>query len=219
MRTHKHQNTIITFHHSFNLWLLVALGKKAHENVQLNQKWSIVTFGSSPSFDLGKICKQLGNISTYNAMRFLGKGRRNPAQWEFTTWIIFFYHFSGSARRKLTCTICNRKCSSSLNLQEHRKVRLVHPPRCRSVNPSHIFCTGSGRVFTARPVLHDPFLQCCLFGAVSRTCHVVLSHILLCFTRFCVQLSPLYDQIVANVFWVTQSTGMGSFSRAHSWEI
>lgn len=30
---------------------------------------------------------------------------------------------AGSARRKLTCTICNRKCSSSLNLQEHRKVR------------------------------------------------------------------------------------------------
>ncbi|CAL8252612.1 unnamed protein product, partial [Boreogadus saida] len=28
---------------------------------------------------------------------------------------------TGSARRKLTCTICNRKCSSSLNLQEHRK--------------------------------------------------------------------------------------------------
>lgn len=32
----------------------------------------------------------------------------------------------GSARRKLTCTICNRKCSSSLNLQEHRKVRLYN---------------------------------------------------------------------------------------------
>lgn len=32
---------------------------------------------------------------------------------------------TGSARRKLTCTICNRKCSSSLNLQEHRKVHEV----------------------------------------------------------------------------------------------
>lgn len=39
--------------------------------------------------------------------------------------------FIGSARRKLTCTICNRKCSSSLNLQEHRKVRLCN-----------IFCTA-----------------------------------------------------------------------------
>lgn len=34
------------------------------------------------------------------------------------------FFLTGSARRKLTCTICNRKCSSSLNLQEHRKVRL-----------------------------------------------------------------------------------------------
>uniref|UniRef100_A0A4W6E368 Zinc finger protein n=1 Tax=Lates calcarifer TaxID=8187 RepID=A0A4W6E368_LATCA len=32
---------------------------------------------------------------------------------------------TGSARRKLTCTICNRKCSSSLNLQEHRKVHEI----------------------------------------------------------------------------------------------
>ncbi len=36
--------------------------------------------------------------------------------------VIMFLFFIGSARRKLTCTICNRKCSSSLNLQEHRKV-------------------------------------------------------------------------------------------------
>lgn len=36
---------------------------------------------------------------------------------------------TGSARRKLMCTICNKKCSSSLNLQEHRKVRgLLRPP-------------------------------------------------------------------------------------------
>lgn len=41
------------------------------------------------------------------------------------TWgfVIHCMCFTGSARRKLTCTICNRKCSSSLNLQEHRKVR------------------------------------------------------------------------------------------------
>ncbi|XP_077464405.1 PR domain zinc finger protein 5 isoform X1 [Stigmatopora argus] len=32
---------------------------------------------------------------------------------------------TGSARRKLTCSICNRKCSSSLNLQEHRKVHEI----------------------------------------------------------------------------------------------
>uniref|UniRef100_A0A8C6U0S6 Zinc finger protein n=1 Tax=Neogobius melanostomus TaxID=47308 RepID=A0A8C6U0S6_9GOBI len=32
---------------------------------------------------------------------------------------------TGSARRKLTCTICNRKCSSSLNLQEHRKTHEI----------------------------------------------------------------------------------------------
>ncbi|XP_061635367.1 PR domain zinc finger protein 5 isoform X5 [Phyllopteryx taeniolatus] len=32
---------------------------------------------------------------------------------------------TGSARRKLTCTICNRKCSSSLNLQEHRKIHEI----------------------------------------------------------------------------------------------
>lgn len=45
--------------------------------------------------------------------------------------LIFLFHplilfLIGSARRKLTCTICNRKCSSSLNLQEHRKVRLCN---------------------------------------------------------------------------------------------
>lgn len=43
----------------------------------------------------------------------------------------FVCFFIGSARRKLTCTICNRKCSSSLNLQEHRKVSF-----------SNIFCTA-----------------------------------------------------------------------------
>ncbi|KAG7252702.1 hypothetical protein CRUP_007230 [Coryphaenoides rupestris] len=32
---------------------------------------------------------------------------------------------TGSARRKLTCTLCNRRCSSSLNLQEHRKVHEI----------------------------------------------------------------------------------------------
>uniref|UniRef100_A0A9J7ZZP5 Zinc finger protein n=1 Tax=Cyprinus carpio carpio TaxID=630221 RepID=A0A9J7ZZP5_CYPCA len=32
---------------------------------------------------------------------------------------------TGSARRKLVCTICNKKCSSSLNLQEHRKVHEI----------------------------------------------------------------------------------------------
>ncbi|XDV45459.1 hypothetical protein PO909_013556 [Leuciscus waleckii] len=32
---------------------------------------------------------------------------------------------TGSARRKLVCTICSKKCSSSLNLQEHRKVHEV----------------------------------------------------------------------------------------------
>ncbi|CAB1332033.1 unnamed protein product [Coregonus sp. 'balchen'] len=32
---------------------------------------------------------------------------------------------TGSSRRKLMCTICNRKCSSLLNLQEHRKVHEI----------------------------------------------------------------------------------------------
>lgn len=52
----------------------------------------------------------------------------------------------GSARRKLTCTICNRKCSSSLNLQEHRKVSPKHTRR-------------SERIYSAHAVLHDPVLQ------------------------------------------------------------
>uniref|UniRef100_A0A8C6MA47 Zinc finger protein n=1 Tax=Nothobranchius furzeri TaxID=105023 RepID=A0A8C6MA47_NOTFU len=33
---------------------------------------------------------------------------------------------AGSARRKLTCTICNRKCASTLNLQEHRKIHEIY---------------------------------------------------------------------------------------------
>ncbi|XP_063057852.1 PR domain zinc finger protein 5 isoform X3 [Engraulis encrasicolus] len=38
---------------------------------------------------------------------------------------------TGSARRKLVCTICNKKCSSSLNLQEHRKVHEIFDcPAC-----------------------------------------------------------------------------------------
>lgn len=40
---------------------------------------------------------------------------------------VYSFCFKGSARRKLTCSICNRKCSSSLNLQEHRKVRCEQP--------------------------------------------------------------------------------------------
>lgn len=43
---------------------------------------------------------------------------------------------TGSARRKLTCTICNRKCSSSLNLQEHRKVRLYGTYRSAQIIPT-----------------------------------------------------------------------------------
>uniref|UniRef100_A0A3B3T3J1 Zinc finger protein n=1 Tax=Paramormyrops kingsleyae TaxID=1676925 RepID=A0A3B3T3J1_9TELE len=39
--------------------------------------------------------------------------------------------FAGSARRKLMCSICNKKCSSSVNLQEHRKVHEVFDcPAC-----------------------------------------------------------------------------------------
>ena len=75
-------------------------------------------------------------------------------------------NFSGSARRKLTCTICNRKCSSSLNLQEHRKVRLPQHLLHGSVNPRQILCIGSARTYSARAVLHVPFLQRRLFGAV-----------------------------------------------------
>ncbi|XP_030643206.1 PR domain zinc finger protein 5 [Chanos chanos] len=38
---------------------------------------------------------------------------------------------TGSARRKLVCTICNKKCSSSINLQEHRKVHEIFDcPAC-----------------------------------------------------------------------------------------
>nr|XP_023693451.1 PR domain zinc finger protein 5 [Paramormyrops kingsleyae] len=38
---------------------------------------------------------------------------------------------TGSARRKLMCSICNKKCSSSVNLQEHRKVHEVFDcPAC-----------------------------------------------------------------------------------------
>ncbi|XP_029684518.1 PR domain zinc finger protein 5 isoform X1 [Takifugu rubripes] len=43
---------------------------------------------------------------------------------------------TGSARRKLTCTICNRKCSSSLNLQEHRKVHEIF--ECHSCDKKFI---------------------------------------------------------------------------------
>ncbi|KAF5888572.1 PR domain zinc finger protein 5 isoform X2 [Clarias magur] len=38
---------------------------------------------------------------------------------------------TGSTRRKLICTICNRKCSSSVNLQEHRKIHEIFDcPAC-----------------------------------------------------------------------------------------
>ncbi|KPP59558.1 hypothetical protein Z043_122510, partial [Scleropages formosus] len=38
---------------------------------------------------------------------------------------------TGSSRRKLMCTICSKKCSSSANLQEHRKVHEVFDcPAC-----------------------------------------------------------------------------------------
>lgn len=53
----------------------------------------------------------------------------------------FLVCFPGSARRKLTCTICNRKCSSSLNLQEHRKVRLGNICHLWS-NLDRVFMTG-----------------------------------------------------------------------------
>lgn len=50
-----------------------------------------------------------------------------------------FLFFIGSARRKLTCTICNRKCSSSLNLQEHRKVRLYNIYCTAQIIPTRYF--------------------------------------------------------------------------------
>lgn len=53
----------------------------------------------------------------------------------------FFLSFIGSARRKLTCTICNRKCSSSLNLQEHRKVRLFNVRRAAQIIPARYFAS------------------------------------------------------------------------------
>lgn len=49
---------------------------------------------------------------------------------------------SGSSRRKLMCTICNRKCSSLLNLQEHRKVRLLP-----TTSLSHLFTASVLHVF------------------------------------------------------------------------
>lgn len=53
----------------------------------------------------------------------------------------------GSARRKLTCTICNRKCSSSLNLQEHRKVRL-HNIYCSAQMIPNAYSASDPRGFT-----------------------------------------------------------------------
>lgn len=83
----------------------------------------------------------------------------------------FFIHFSffftGSARRKLTCTICNRKCSSSLNLQEHRKVRLYIVDCTAQNTPTRYSRVGSDRINSAYSVLHDPLLQWCLFLAVQ----------------------------------------------------
>ena len=83
----------------------------------------------------------------------------------------FFIHFSffftGSARRKLTCTICNRKCSSSLNLQEHRKVRLYIIDCTAQNTPARYSHVGSDRINSAYSVLHDPLLQWRLFLAVQ----------------------------------------------------
>lgn len=59
----------------------------------------------------------------------------------FISPFFFFFCLPGSARRKLTCTICNRKCSSSLNLQEHRKVRLGDICH-RWCNLDWVFTTG-----------------------------------------------------------------------------
>lgn len=54
----------------------------------------------------------------------------------------------GSARRKLVCTICNKKCSSSLNLQEHRKVRSSLHKSPLIVHPVHLFIFLTFRSFT-----------------------------------------------------------------------
>lgn len=34
----------------------------------------------------------------------------------------YFVSVSGNSRKKLMCSVCNKKCSSATNLQEHRKV-------------------------------------------------------------------------------------------------
>ncbi|XP_068581474.1 PR domain zinc finger protein 5 isoform X1 [Cebidichthys violaceus] len=78
------------------------------------------TFGSISSFEQHKeackgdarfICKAESCGKRFKSKDALKKHKGNV--------------HTGSARRKLTCTICNRKCSSSLNLQEHRKVHEV----------------------------------------------------------------------------------------------
>lgn len=101
----------------------------------------------------------------------------------------------GSARRKLTCTICNRKCSSSLNLQEHRKVSLYSPNTHSDL--------GGFTQLTQFCMIPFYRTEMSLLGRVFPYCGIrhTLSQPIL--------LIRLYDQVVTNIFRVL------SFSQAH----
>ncbi|XP_036834235.1 PR domain zinc finger protein 5 isoform X1 [Oncorhynchus mykiss] len=79
-----------------------------------------ITFSSESSYDQHKeacrgdarfICKAESCGKRFKSKDSLKKHKGNV--------------HTGSSRRKLMCTICNRKCSSLLNLQEHRKVHEI----------------------------------------------------------------------------------------------
>lgn len=140
-----------------------------------------------------------------------------------------FLFFVGSARRKLTCTICNRKCSSSLNLQEHRKVRLNNIYCTAQIIPPRYFALGL-RGFTQ-------LMQFCMIHFYSdvsfllflaaqwnpshSTVSLTQSNLLILHPSSLCSVIPspregcLYDQVVTKLFWVTKSRGVVSFSLVH----
>lgn len=58
----------------------------------------------------------------------------------------YFVSVSGNSRKKLMCSVCNKKCSSAANLQEHRKVsemkadsqQALASLRCEAVLPTSL---------------------------------------------------------------------------------
>lgn len=130
-----------------------------------------------------------------------------------------FVFLIGSARRKLTCTICNRKCSSSLNLQEHRKVSSSTSALQLNLSQADTL-HGSERIYSAYAVLHDPFLQWCLSVPFLQpypshsTVSITQSNLLILrLPLLHVLPSSFIPSLLSSLkpFWMTQSRGRFHF--------